>query len=75
MKGKIYEHGNLVINGKERLCPYQQGDIACGDWCALFVGPSHRGYQVDLLLCQALWTFNLDDFEDLRPQSSQADSK
>jgi hypothetical protein len=75
MKGKINERGALIINGKDKYCPFQQEACTCGDWCVLFGEPHYRADDVILGICKASFRFLHDDFEDLRPKSNQADSK
>ena len=44
MKGKINKQGHLAIKRagkvKVQVCPYQQDDSICGDWCPLFAEPT-----------------------------------
>ena len=74
----IDEHGCLLISRagrlKNMLCPYDQTEGHCGDWCSLFGEPKHHSCDrvVELSLCQTtLTTYNLEDRRKEENQCNQ----
>jgi hypothetical protein len=75
MKGKINEHGSLVLSrvGGEQVqvCPKSADDDECGDWCPLFGEPhvlAERPTFTRLVLCGGReWLFK--EFVDERKEN------
>lgn len=71
MKIRITKAGELEVDGRKKLCPFDQPmahipKIPCGDWCALF-NVNIKTSQVIIYLCNDKdWNCSPVDFTDER---------
>lgn len=71
MKIRITNEGFLKIERagkfKSQLCPHDQEDARCGDWCPLFDEPCvTEDGKCSLYICQRSFLTKPEDFEDQR---------